>query len=124
MAGLFLEDLNDEEIHFIVGETGCGSKGADVPDFIFLEACQQHDLEYWIGGGKEDRKEADIRFLEGMKAAAQTRDSWWSRCWYLMLANVYYWGVRLGAAKFFWYGDQRGRAELDAALAEQREGEQ
>lgn len=121
MKPLVFEHLSPIELKFVSDATGCGSKGADVPDWIFLTACQEHDLAYWVGGDKATRKEADEKFLADMLALSAEQDSWWSRRWYRSLSYVYYWAVRLGASKFFWYGEPRGRDELREAIKASRQ---
>ena len=115
MSTIVIDDLTSEELLYISDTTGCGAKALDVPDWIFLPACQEHDLDYWIGGDVAGRSAADRKFLKNMLKLSNEMP-WWSRYWYRSLSYVYYWAVRLGSAKYFWYGDPRGRSELDAAL--------
>ena len=116
MTPLVYPNLTREDIQFLVGETGCGAKGADVPDWIFLPACEEHDMLYWVGGTKADRLAADRLFLKVALELSRKQTSWWKRRWYSAMAYIYYVGIRIGSGKFFYYGDKRGREELDLAL--------
>jgi len=111
-------DLTEEEKEFFCN--GCGGKGGpvDPPDWIFKASCDHHDANYGIGHTEADRLKADIQFYEAMKEDA--RDfSWWKRSFYLMLAYVYYLGVRAFGKPFFRYSDDyMTREELDAELQE------
>lgn len=117
MRDLEFDDLTDAELDIVSDGTGCGAKGADVPDWIFLWACLEHDFDYWVGGTEQDRYMADRRFRQHMLEAA-SYEPWYVRWWYQALANVYYAAVRYVSKKFFYYGEPRGRAEMDAALRE------
>lgn len=85
---------------------GCGGGLFDVPDWIFFDACQQHDLDYWMGCTEEDRKIADLAFYTNMKIAVAKLS--WYKCWlYYGLAYIYYKGVRILTAKYFYFGCAR-----------------
>ncbi len=118
MPDLTFWTLTEAELGVISDGAGCGAKGANVPDWIFLDACLQHDFEYWVGGPDRWRRGADRRFLLNMLAAAKAADGWYRRWCYRGLAYAYYVGVRSFARKFWYRGQPRGRAELDAALLE------
>jgi len=100
------EDLTQEQIDFI--SNGCGAKGLpiDVPDFVYEDACHKHDVNYWIGGGKADRKIADVTFYYDMVNAAN-KEVWYQRWVYKTLAWAYYRAVRWFAAKWFYFSDKK-----------------
>ena len=99
--------LTRQQINFI--SDGCGKKGGflNVPDFIFTASCDQHDINYWIGGTKEDRAKADRQFYQAMLNDANAYP-WYNRWRYKVLAWLYYKSVSLFAASFFYHGEQRG----------------
>jgi hypothetical protein len=55
------------------------------PDDDWLECCIYHDVSYWIGGSRQERLIAD---LELKKCA--------SKKGHPVIAQIMYWGVRLG----------------------------
>mgnify|MGYP001159994135 FL=1 len=69
------------------------------------KCCLNHDLHYWQGGSKRDRKEADVAFKQCVQSASDSR----------LLAATMYRGVRIGVhpvlpTKFRWgYGWAYGR---------------
>lgn len=96
-----LDGLDTSQLGHITN--GCGGGMFDVPEWIFHDACQQHDLDYWIGCTENDRAIADKNFYNGMKAAI-TKVSWYKRWFYYGLAYTYYRSVRLFTRKHFYYG--------------------
>lgn len=105
-----LDGLDPAQLGHITN--GCGGGAFDVPDWIFHDACQQHDLDYWIGCTEEDRAVADKNFYVSMKAAV-SRIAWYKRWFYYGMAYTYYRSVRLFTRKFFYYGEtKRTYAEL------------
>ena len=53
---------------------GAGKEGLQgwlVPDFVFREAANRHDFDYWKGCTEKHKKAADRRFLENMLNAAE-----------------------------------------------------
>lgn len=64
-------------------------------DKDWIECCYKHDLAYWRGGTKEERKRADIKLKECIYE--KTNDA--------NLAEQMYYGVRLGGSAYFptWY---------------------
>lgn len=71
---------------------GAGPKdGPDVPDFIFTEAANRHDFDYWSGFSEHDRAKADKRFLDNMLAAASAQSGWWTRQWYVAVHDYVGW---------------------------------
>ena len=61
----------------------------------WCECCFQHDLAYWRGGTKLERKNADLKFKDCV--IAKTNDP--------ILAKLMYDGVRFGGSPYFynWY---------------------
>ena len=55
------------------------------PDFNFSTCCFRHDRDYWCGGTKAQRVEAD----RALRACIQSAGHPWLDFWY-------YWGTRLG----------------------------
>jgi len=101
---------------------GCGPKlGVSVdlvPEFIFHEACERHDFDYWRGFSAADRYRADTRFRATMLKAASAQESWWSRRWYAFLAWRYYAGVRaFGASAFSFRTRYADRDDLVREMA-------
>jgi hypothetical protein len=91
---------------------GAGPKGGvEVPDFIFTEAANRHDFDYWLGFSELDRTRADYKFLNNMLAATKAQSGWWSRQWYTMVAWRYYSAVRWLGKKAFSYRDCYGTKE-------------
>lgn len=118
MTPLKYENLSDEEIDFIAD--GCGSKSGliDVPDFVYRDSCQKHDVMYWRGGTEKDRKKADEEFYRDMMDDASDA-SWFLRAFYKSLAWVYYQSVRLFSKSFFHYADKpRTYEDLVRAMEE------
>jgi hypothetical protein len=105
-----LDGLDTAQLGHITN--GCGGGTFDVPDWIFHDACQQHDLDYWIGCTEEDRAVADKNFYAAMKTAV-SKISWYKRWFYYGMAYTYYRSVRLFTKKYFYYGPtKRTYAEL------------
>lgn len=113
-------DMTDEELDAI-GANQCGSKGGwfKVPDYAFGDACDHHDAAYWIGGGKGERKDADLDFLDAMLEAAK-RQVWYYRIHLECASRRYYWAVRAFGAKHFKHGNPKTRADLDMAVTSYR----
>jgi len=109
------KNLTKKQIEFI--SDGCGKKGGilNVPNFIFTASCDQHDVNYWIGGTEKDRAKADRQFYNAMIKDAKTY-SWYKRYWYSTLAWIYYRGVKLFASSYFHYGKQKGYKELEEEM--------
>jgi hypothetical protein len=105
---LTLDGLDQAQLGHIVN--GCGGVGVDVPDWIFYSACQQHDLDYWIGCAETDRKTADLTFYTSMKNAA-SKLSWYKRWFYYGMAYTYYRSVRFFAGKYFYIGPAKRTAD-------------
>lgn len=85
-----------------VKPNGCGAANSkfNPPDLVFKSACDDHDEAYDLGGTNTDRKQADERFLSGMKASVRKRP-WYYRPFYYTSAYTYYAAVRLFGAEHF-----------------------
>lgn len=59
------------------------------PDGNYGDCCFAHDKEYWLGGLKSERKAADLRLKECVRA----RNSGWKG---KFLSKAMYLGVRIG----------------------------
>lgn len=105
------EDFTNYQISKIAN--GCGSKGFGmaVPDFVFEESCNRHDIGYWIGGSEVDRKAIDVRYYYDMKNDAR-KASWFKRPFYFMTAWIYYKFVRMFGKPFFNFGPKKTRDDL------------
>ena len=94
---------------------GCGPRGFSwaVPDFVYVEACDEHDADYFVGYRRRDRLVADLRFLVRMwRCAWETRSPVW-RLRFCVLAVAYFLAVRALGARAFYYGDgPRTRADI------------
>lgn len=60
-------------------------------DSSFKEACLKHDIAYWYGGSKEERKEADLQLKEEVSEAGFSG---------AILQYPIYWGVRVFGDSF------------------------
>jgi hypothetical protein len=107
----YFEDISDEYKEFV--GNGCGPKVASwIPELSFTSACQQHDLDYWLGGTEDDRKIADLRFYHNMIETAN-RHSWLDRWFYKSVAWIYYQAVkRYGSNEFEYLNKSRTLDEL------------
>lgn len=100
---------------------GCGSKNKPFgwikpPYRIFFEAsCDIHDVNYWIGVTKQDRKKADKGFLKYMKKDCKLFFKWYNvkRYYYLLWARLYYIGVRIGGGKSFNYSVKKTQEDIN-----------
>lgn len=100
-----VDELDKEEQDYLLD--GCGKKGGilDVPDFVFINSCNQHDLDYIVGCTEVDRKIADWNFYLNMcEDAKRTTPNKFKRLFYCALARLYYYSVRTFSSSFFYYG--------------------
>lgn len=107
--------LTEEEKKIICN--GCGPKGGPipVPEFVFTEACNHHDFNYWIGANGLQRKKADLQFLMEMLLEAGGVAK------YIRLANLYYRAVRIFGYFCFNYAKrQRNKRDLIKYIEENR----
>lgn len=108
---------------------GCGSKGGPFawlkpPKLCFTDACDQHDLAYWVGGDAGAKARADLDLWIGCSEALEAWEAEkprgrigvalrWVAAW------VFWQAVRLGGRWSFHYG--RPRTDADLALIGHRE---
>lgn len=59
------------------------------PDLDFTVCCNAHDIHYWVGGSACERKIVDQNFRECIRDADHP-----------ILAEIYYYGVRLGGTPY------------------------
>jgi hypothetical protein len=64
------------------------------PDLDFQVCCDLHDVCYGRGGDEEDRLRCDAEFHQCIEVHDHEE-----------LADLYFWGVRLGGGSFFNYRD-------------------
>jgi len=100
---------------------GCGSKNKTFgwikpPYKIFFDcSCDYHDVNYWIGVTKKDRKKADKGFFKYMRKDCKSAFKWYNpkRYYYLLWARIYYIGVRIGGYKSFNYEIKKIQEDVD-----------
>ena len=89
---------------------GCGSAKAKfdfIPDTIYgliiTEACDIHDYDYHVGETEEDRRAADLHFLNNLMIIINMKGGWlrWFR---RRRALKYYEAVRELGSDTFWAG--------------------
>lgn len=116
MSDIRFSDLTPEQQELMCN--GCGpSKGIRVPQWVFKDACNEHDFNYWLGCTEEDRIAADKRFGEQMDAAIASQP-WWHRMWLQPWAWLYFHAVRMGGKDHFYYGPaKRTIKDLEQRLA-------
>ena len=96
-----IRHMNDYDIAVI--NNGCGP--ANVLDFlpkklvkalkpymnqIFAECCKGHDIDFRIGGSKEDFLKANAKFYRCMKRVIKKEAHWYSRWWFYYKAWQYF----------------------------------
>lgn len=93
---------------------GCGPKGGwiPVPEFRFSASCDQHDMNYIIGGEEADRLKADFEFYSAMKNDIM-RLPWYRKPGAHIIAWTYYRAVRLCGKTCFHYGAKRSWGYLE-----------
>jgi len=118
---------------------GCGPKyrlvNWLVPDVLFgmqiTEYCNQHDFNYWLGGGSKkifcnsERLKADRQLREAIWARAkETRKACLLPILYIV-SWIYYAAVRVGGAYGdLWHnGPERTLEDLDEAIGHLRPGD-
>lgn len=134
--------MTGEELDAI-GANGCGSKGGwpKVPDHCWAIDCCTHDVAYWIGGAKADRKQADEDFLDAMLLRCDHMGhgrghSIWSWAYFKAVRlcgktkfhgawvdRRFKWMTKLLGQKHIYTGIKRTRADLDAAVELHRQQE-
>ncbi len=81
------------------------------PQWHSAASCNQHDIDYLVGGDKEDRRLADYDLRVRMLHDAKTRP-WWQQPWYRGQAWLYWAFVRIFGRSMFHYGTKRTAADL------------
>lgn len=89
---------------------GCGTKGIGgylVPDYIWFlnirECCNIHDYDYKNGKNIADKKKADDRFFNNMKALIGHKTKWeWLKKRRMRIAYAYYYFVKEHGDRAFW----------------------
>lgn len=119
MGRLRVENLSPAQHRAICN--GCGPANWGwvsrlVPQFVFKEAGDAHDLAYWEGGGWVDKLGADLQFLVDCLSATlkQPKTTWPKHAFW---SFVYFGAVVLGGRRSFRWG--KPRTEEDLALIEE-----
>ena len=70
---------------------GCSlfSNGTSKDKTLWLHCCEAHDHEYWLGGTKEERRQADLRLRDCVSVLGHPKTGAWMR-----------WGARVGGAPY------------------------
>lgn len=97
---------------------GCGAKKFTIrpPYHLFFEAsCHIHDINYWIGGDKKDRKKADKGFYKYMKSDVSKFYSWYNpKRWYFKAwCWIYYLAVRWFGGFCFNFGEKKTQQDVN-----------
>jgi len=105
-----LNDLNEKQREYV--SNGCGGKDSrfPVPDLIFSDLCDQHDLDYWVGGDEKARKKVDRKFYKRMARKA------WIDPGMQFAAFTFYRAVRRFGHEYFYYGAERVIDELNLEM--------
>ena len=88
---------------------GCGGKGSFIkpPLAVFFKTCcDHHDYGYAVGCTEADRLKADIKLKEMMQKDCK-RLPWYKQILYRPWCRLYYYAVRLGGKKYFYYGPMK-----------------
>jgi hypothetical protein len=99
---------------------GCGGKGTGwaVPDWVFSDDCDHHDVNYFIGCSSADRARADRQFQEASFKSV-SRAKFFFRPWLWAMGRLYFRGVRQMGALFFHFAEKpRGWVEIEAHLVQ------
>jgi len=106
-------DLEDVQREFCLDPdsgicNGCGGSGSwfNPPDYIFKQACHEHDFAYWVGGDSAQKKLADAEFRVNMrlaiKQAIKVRNiAWYKVWWYRGACWRYFKSVTTFGGKYF-----------------------
>ncbi|MDR1679722.1 MAG: hypothetical protein LBR81_08105 [Prevotellaceae bacterium] len=97
---------------------GCGSKEFDVPEFIFKEACDLHDIDY----STKKKVVADLNFYDNMAKACTKKFGknivLLGSC--MKIADVYFFGVHIGGQSA--YNNAQHTSKLLKAAIESENG--
>ena len=69
----------------VSGDVLGGTDSSSLPDGSWVSCCVEHDIPYWCGGTRDERRAADARFRQCVADA----DHPWLAAWME-------WGVRVG----------------------------
>jgi len=124
MGRLKLVDLTPSQRKVICngcGPANWGRMSRFIPQFVFKEAGDQHDLAYWEGGGLLDKFGADLQFLVDELSATlrQPKRSWPK---YAFWAFVYF-GLLIVAVRSFKWGRPRTTEDLALIIEERSDGD-
>lgn len=103
---LRFQDLTQEQQDFVSDD--CGNHFLDVPDFMWTDACREHDFGYWLGCTENDRRRVDEAWYHQMLQAVDDTDSElfkYNKWVYKLLATLYFFAVRMFSWRFFNYGN-------------------
>ncbi len=96
---------------------GCGPQNAGwarpfIPQFVFMQAGDRHDWDYWVGGGLTDYVRANMRFYAGCLMAIADESPIHKWPWHLLMAHLYYVLVKFGGGLSFRWGRPRTHEEM------------
>ena len=96
---------------------GCGPQNAGwarpfIPQFVFKSAGDEHDWDYWVGGGMGDYARANLRFYANCLLAISRFSPMWKWPGHLAAAHLYYVLVKVGGELSFRWGRQRTHEEM------------
>jgi len=84
-------------------------------DEIFKQACDEHDICYYIGNTKKDFKKCNKQFYKRMKQSIKRNGNWYSRWWFYYKAWQYYKLVsKFGKSSFYFAETKRILPSLEA----------
>ena len=118
------EELTDYQKNFV--SNGCGAKGSITPPRaeFFKAACDQHDLDYFLGYREKDRLKADLRLRSNMRklikkvscrelrtimnpVMADFLPNFCVKPFFYRWADIYFIGVACFGWQYFYYGNER-----------------
>jgi hypothetical protein len=88
---------------------GCGGKGGFIKPPLrafFKTSCNHHDYGYWCGCTEAERKNDDKGLRKSMKEDVAGLP-WYKKPLYMPWCYLYYRGVRVAGAKFFYWGKKK-----------------
>jgi len=77
-------------------------------DEIFKEACNKHDICYYIGGDLKQFKKCNKAFYKAMKKSIRRNSHWYSRLWFYYKAWQYYKLVQKWGKSSFYFNSGSG----------------
>ena len=115
MARILVHELTPFQKSVIcngVGPKNCPFLCWLIPEFTFHRAADQHDLDYWQGGGIRGKVMADARFCSKCLLSAGRENTWPRALAIVSLSFIYFSAVALGGWLCFYWGKRRTRADL------------